>query len=264
MIWCLSCQVGVPPCQQELRGWKGAAPFPVTGETTLAKTPWHILAPQIGDCCPRWTCPRRTSCTCSPQSCQRLLLGQKSEREFLNKQFLYFFCICILKQPFPLFDFYAFSSPVILAVQQKQTTSWQLLMNTKEERWIYIKNDLESDLFIIFLSRCTTWPFPGATQWTKWKEMLPLWQAFLSSDRCPTSLFSFSDLTRLLKYLQLDTEALSFWIISPSMQPYTEVVNLTEMNRFCWTNNHPCAGRNGQGGLRTQTTSSLCSRYLSQ
>ena len=126
------------------------------------------------------------------------------------------------------------------------------------------KNDLESHLFIIFLSRCTTWPFPGATQWTKWKEMLPLWQASLSSDRCSTSPFSFSELTCLLKYLQLDTEAFSFWIISPSIQPYTEVVNLTEMNRFCWTNNHPCAGRNGQGGLRTQTTSSLYSRYLSQ
>ena len=80
--WRLSCQVGVPPCQQELRGWKGAAPFPVTGETTLATTPWYILPPQIGDCCLRWTCRKRTSCTCSPQSCQRLLLGRKSEREF--------------------------------------------------------------------------------------------------------------------------------------------------------------------------------------
>ena len=29
----LSLQVGVPPCQQELRGWKGAAPFPLTGAT---------------------------------------------------------------------------------------------------------------------------------------------------------------------------------------------------------------------------------------
>ena len=34
----LSLQVGVPPCQQELRGWKGAAPFPLTG-ATLKKIP---------------------------------------------------------------------------------------------------------------------------------------------------------------------------------------------------------------------------------
>ena len=37
------CQVGVPPCQQELRGWKGAAPFPVTGEKLfllISTTPW--------------------------------------------------------------------------------------------------------------------------------------------------------------------------------------------------------------------------------
>jgi len=33
----LQAEVGVPPCQQELRGWKGAAPFPVTDRRLLSE-----------------------------------------------------------------------------------------------------------------------------------------------------------------------------------------------------------------------------------
>merc|ERR1719278_1683214 len=33
----LQAEVGVPPCQQELRGWKGAVPFPVTDRRLLSE-----------------------------------------------------------------------------------------------------------------------------------------------------------------------------------------------------------------------------------
>merc|ERR1719150_1265492 len=33
----LQAEVGVPPCQQELRGWKGAAPFPLTDRRLLSE-----------------------------------------------------------------------------------------------------------------------------------------------------------------------------------------------------------------------------------
>ena len=142
----------------------------------LRNVSWHIFEYQIDDCCPRWICQKRTSCTCSHQSCQLLLQALKSEKGFLKESLVYLY-LYFQNKHFCLFP------PAILAVQLTQTINWRLLMSTREERWRF--NHLRRDL-TIFLSRCITWPFPGVTQWTKLRETLPLWQASLYSDRCNT------------------------------------------------------------------------------
>lgn len=114
-----------------VKGVEGSCPISShRWKSTLAQrlALWHILEHQIVGCCPRWICRKRTSCTCSHQSCQLLLQALKSEKGFLKDSLVYLY-FYFQNKHFCLFP------PAILAVQLTQTINWRLLMSTREERW---------------------------------------------------------------------------------------------------------------------------------
>ena len=178
ILW-YSWQVGVPPCQQELRGWKGAAPFPVTGESQLLLKDWHCdISLNI-----------RSSVAVRDEFAERELLVPAHTRAAnccsrhwrVRKDFWktpLCICISIFKTSISVFSPSDPSSPA--------DTNYKLtIIDEHEGGKVKIGQFLQWDL-ILFLSRCITWPFPGVTQWTKLRETLPLWQASLYSDRCNT------------------------------------------------------------------------------